>query len=789
MKFFIYMFFALLPVLELSAQFGFFKSRVSFDYNEDGVIRCAILGTGAKNQQVDNKQTCIDLEKIIRDSEPGMPVRVKFEEINETKTIMGWWYHPESRQQRTAFTSSSYDYVFLAENKSVVTKYPELFFEGVRISQSRFSPDRTRVMLLMMDSSPVSSVRDNSIAQLTEFTYRVADGCGLKVVPAALAWQDVMKHHILPGRSLLRRRANSFLAASAIWCRITGDRVPNKSLTTGWIVKKTASRMARSARDSVENALTQRHYSRPFRGVIRCENRIRTRYMVYHAGTVANSALRSALNSVINASGQSVVQYSTADWYEEGFDRNAAPVDLVCGSIQEMEPVLDRGRYTSTEFVPENLPDPVRVVYNRNPSNDDDGTLVLENLEDILMEGYNFARRNECIFIPYQVAWARLWSIDPDYIKPADGKTFNDWLNYMLANMLYAALSGRYQMPPEKGKPQHCNNEHPRGFHRTAVRIGWHTLQQLSGLRMHRNTLVTSSRGWHVDRSEPAFIRLCLLEPPEEPVRVLCAPSDPDMLKLSHAEFTFDHKNYNIEQSLRCSVAGTGKNKFCTVLINTVSDDDASDGISARHVFLLNRSETESSGFSFNTNRLSASAQSFVMLKPDTRPVDFVNVSIFQNGVETASVCFSPDYYAEHPVCLFPAAEAAENGRCEVRLKALSRDKRFNGFEKRYGFDLDYSGFSIPDVKVIAPDGKTPVSGPAYVTAEAVAVGAEQPFGISLFCGKKRLGLKKGSSIKTEIEMGTPLSRLTAGEYPLWAALRLENGIVVSSPVTLLTVE
>ena len=789
MKFCLYIFLSLLPIYEMSAQFSFFKSRVSFDYNGDGVVRCALLGSGGKDFQVDNNQTCIDLEQMIKNSKPGMPVRVHFEEIDVTKTIMGWWYHPESKEKRNAFSSSEYDYIFLAESKSVVTKYPELFFEGVRISRNRFSQRKTRIMLLMMDSPPVSSVRDNSVARLTELTYRVADGCGLNVVPAALAWQDVMKHHILPGRSLLRMRANSFLAASSIWCRITGENVPKASLTTGWIVKKTASQMAKSAKDAVENALTKRHYSRPFRGVVRCEERIRNRYMVYHAGSVVNSALQDALGSVIYTSGQSVVQHSTADWYSGGFDRYTVPVDLICGSIQEMEPLLEKNRYTSTEFISEKLPDPIKVVYNRNPPNDKDGELTLVNLEDLLMDGYRFARKHKFIFIPYQVAWARLWSINPDYIKPAPGKSTNDWLNYMLANMVYSTLAGRYQVSPEKGKPHFFNDDHPRGFHRVAVHTGWQSLQQLSGLRMKRNTLVTSSHGWYVDKSNPAFIRIRLLEPPVEPVRVLCAPADPKTLKLSRTEFLFNYENFNIEQSLRCSAVGHETNQFCDVLVSTVSDDGAADGISAKHTFLLNHRNAVKSGLSFNTNLISESSQSFVMLKPDKQPVGFVNVRIFQNGVETTSVCFSPDYYDAHPVCLFPTYEAVKDGRCEVIVKAASSDKRFDEFEKRFVFKLDYSGMKIPDVRIKSPKGNTLLPGPAYVTAEAVAEGVEQPAEISLFCGKKRLGVKKGTDIKSGIEMGPPLSRLSAGKYPVWAALRLKSGMVVSSPVNLLTIE
>ncbi len=772
----------MLSVLELSAQF--FKSVSPFDYNGDGVIRCAILGTGSKDIQVDNSQICVDLEQMIKNSKPGMPVRVMFEEISNAKTIMGWWYHPDNEQQRNAFVATEYDFVFLAENKAVVTKFPELFFEGVRISRSRFSQRNTNVMLLMMDSPPSSSVNDESVRDLAELTYRVADGCGVKVVPAALAWQDVMKHHIMQGKSLLRVRANSFLAASSIWCQISGSRIPKASLITGWIVKKTATQMARSAKDAVDEALTKKHYSRPYHGITRMDDRIQNQYMIYHASTTANLALQDALGVILDSAGYTAVQHSPAEWYAEGFDRHAAPFDLVCGSMQEMEPLLDQHRYSSTEFISPNLPDAFKVSYKRNPANDKKGELTLRTLEELLLEGYTFAHENKLVFIPFQIAWARLWSINPDYVKPAPDRSSNDWLNYMLAHMICNSLTGCYQMPSEREKPHHYNRDHPLGFHSIAVRTGWQCMRQLSELSMHQNSLVTFRRGKYVSQSDPGFISISLLEPPVKSVRVLCEPAQPNLVNLSRNVFEFNSENFNIEQSLRCSSVAAGTNIFCDILINTISDDSDIDGFSTKHTFILNHSEEVRSGFSFHTNRVTLADQSFVMLKPFTRPVDLVNVQVFQNGVETASVSFSSEYYDDHPVCLFPVTSAVSAGNCEVVIRASSVDKRFDGYQKSFAFNLDFGDLALPEVKVLSPAADAQINGPAFVTAEAAAYGVKEPSEISVFCGKKRLDVKKGTTIKAGVEMGAPLSRLSDGEYPMWAALRLENGLVIASPVS-----
>ena len=768
--------------------FDLFRNETPFDFNGDKVIRCAILGTAEKEQQVDSRLTCQDLEQMIKNAKPGMPVRVVFEEITAAKSVMGWWYHPDAKERRDAFTATAYDYVFVIENEAIAAKFPELFFEGVRITRSHFNERKTCVMLLMMDSPPVSSVWDDSVKKLNEITYRVGDGCGVGVIPAALAWQDVLLHHILPGKSLLKIRANSYLAASAIWHQVSGESVPRASLTTDWIVKKKAEMMAKSAEDAVKSALRRRHYSRPFEGVVRTGSRQRLTYLFYHAGSTANPALKDALGFVTDSAGRASEQYSVDDWYAGGLDRNSLPLDLVCGSMQEMEPLLEGSGFTSAQFRSPKLPEPVKVVYNRNPSNDASGELTLRNLEELLMEGYRFARKNELVFIPYQVAWARLWSINPDYVRPAPGSSSNDWLTYMLAGMIYTALTGDFEPPPERNMPTHYNDTHPRGFHPIAARTGWQCMRQLSSLKPGRNTIVTSSSGWHLDSSSPAFIRMRLLEAPVEPVRVLCAPVDRGMLGLSQEAFEFDSSNYDIEQTLRCSVVGLEKNVFSDVLISAVSEDADIDGVNRKHIFLCNHREEGRAGFVAATNEVSIGDQSRVMLKPGARPVDLVFASVIQNGVETETLCFSPDYFDNHSVSLFPDSEAIESGKCEITLRVRSRDSRFDGLEEQYVFKLNYGSAKVPEVRVVASANGASIEGPAFVTAEARVAGAEGPFELSLYCGRKRLGTAKTAALKAGVEMGPPLSRLAPGKYPLWAAVRLKSGLVASSPVSVLEV-
>jgi hypothetical protein len=783
----LYILVAMLYAGELSAQFNFFglfeKETPPFDYNNDGVIRCLVLAAPSEEQHEDFKLICQDLKQMINGSKPDMPVRVSFEEITGTRTLMGWWYHPDSADQRTTLSSTAYDYIFIAENKRVVTEYPEIFFEGVRLISNHLSQQKTQMMMLMLDLPPSSNEYDNGEDKLTEITYRVADGCGLKVIPAVWAWRNAVRYHVLPKHSLLRKRANCFLSAASIWCHITSRSVPKAAVVTDWVVKKTAAALALAAEDAVDKALLLKHYSRPFKGIVRTDDRARLRYLFYHAGSRSNEALQHALGFFSVSDGKAAEQYSSADWYEYGFDRHACPLDLVCGSIQEMEPLTEEQRYTSIEFVPPELPQPLKVVYNRNPANDDTNEKTLQNLENLLMQGIDFAKKHEMVFIPYQIAWARLWSMNPDYVKSREDKAGNNQLNYMLAGMIYTALTGNYIEPPKINIPLYYGEEQPGGFHRIVSRTGWQCMRQLSTLKVCGNALVSVGSGSLIDRSNPAFVRIRLLEPPQAPVKIMCAATVRDKVRLSQQEFAFDPSNFDIEQVLRCASVSSDTNIFCDLLLSAVSSDSDIDGISRKHTFLINQFQTGSATFSFNTNRVSLSDKSYVNLLPDIRPMDLVYVDIVQNDVETSSLCFSPEYYQPHPICLFPDAQAIESGICDLTVRASSRDRRFDGYEKRYRFQLDYGKIKIPLVNVDDPADNSVFQGPAFVSASASVQSTEIPVELSLYCGRKLLGRANTSSLQAAVEIGAPLSRLSRGEYPLWAAVRLKNGMVVSSEI------
>ena len=247
------------------------------DHNDDGVIRIAWLSTPQQAGDIDAAEICSDLESMLKAAKPGKPVRVALVPITLTRTLMGWWYHPDAQTERTQLFSGGYDVLVLAEHDACVSDYPEFFFEGVRAINAQARTAGLRTVLAVM-SKPGLSFRDKRLSAIAETVYRVGDGCNVEVIPAAFAWHETLARNRLPGTSPIRARACAYLTAAAVYVQLANERVPKgRSIPTG----------PRGARPRCWRARTRcrRQRARPattaaFSGVVRIEPRIKQRLKI-----------------------------------------------------------------------------------------------------------------------------------------------------------------------------------------------------------------------------------------------------------------------------------------------------------------------------------------------------------------------------------------------------------------------------------------------------------------------------------------------------------------------------
>ena len=754
------------------------------DVNGDGMIRIVLLSKPLQNGGIEAATICSDLESMIKAAKPGRPVRVTHEPVSQSRTLMGWWYHPDAQGARAQLFAGQYDLLLLAEHDEVVRDYPEFFFEGVRAVSREATAKGLRSVLVQM-TKPGNSFRDKRVQTVADTVYRVGDGCGLEVIPAAFGWHEALARNRMTGDSPVKARACAYLTAAAIYCQLSGTRVPKGALEAFWTTKKTTEVLALSAREAIENERVKRHYEGLFSGVVRIEPRIKKRLKVYVPNTAEEDPLRQNVQYVLDASFQDWFWKTPADWYRDGFDRYSAAFDLVYGDLQQMGQYLDETLYSSVSAAPANMPKPCAAVFCRTPEGDSSGMATLRNLEATLLEGYDYAKSKNLVFIPYPLAWARARQADPKLVQAAGPGQVNDWLNYMLATMVYTLVTDRFQPPPEKPKPQHANADHPRGYHEACARIGYETVMQLATLTAPQNAVLLRSETYRIDSENPGFASIRLLERPSKEVRVFCATDIPGVAALSREALVFTPDTFDIEQTVRILPATNTPTLFFHFMASAQSEDKVIDGANDLRPYLLNFNEAEPAELLPARLSFSPATGFQTLIRPNLRPSDIVCASVVQHGQVTEEIYFSPDHFEGSPLRLYPTAADYQNGALAVSVRTTSSDRRFNNKQFSFTFQVSHNGTAVPQVRIIAPASGSVIEGPAFVSARAEADAARGIKAVSLYLGHKRLGRSTTPVCSVAVEQGPPQSRLGGGVYTLWSEAVTTNGLVVASePVT-----
>ncbi|MDD4016625.1 MAG: hypothetical protein PHV28_01655 [Kiritimatiellae bacterium] len=759
-------------------------SAKNLDVNGDGMVRLAVLSVPQHPGGVEAEVLCSDLENMFKASKMDVPVRVSFVPLGNNRTLMGWWYNPESQPVRGQLFSGQFDYLLLAETDDIVSGYPEFFFEGVRAVAREANGRGIRVALFVM-AKPANSFRDTRAESIAATVYRVGDGCGVEVIPAAFGWQEALKHNRMTGDSPVKARASAFLSAATAYCQLTGERLPKDALEAYWTTKKTTTVLALSARDAVLNEQVRKHYAGPFQGVVRIEPHIKKRLKVYVPNTVEDDPLRQNLQSILDATFQDGFWKTPSDWYLSGFDRYAMSFDLVYGDRQQMEQYLDTTLHTSVSAPPTNRPQPCVAVFCRTPEGDADGLNTLRTLEPMLLESYDYAKSKGLIFVPYPLAWARARYENPKLVKEVVPGRTNDWLTYMLANMLYTLVTDRCQPPSEKEKPHSVNETHPHGYHDTCARIGYETVVQLAALSEPVNTVLLRSETYRIDALNPGFASVRLLNRPDRDVRVFCATDVPGIAALSRESLAFTPDNYDIEQTVRILPATNTPTLFFHFMVSAQSEDNAIDGANDLRPFLLNYDGNGAGELVFATNTVSPATGFQVLLRPVQRPCDMVSAHIVQHGQVSDEIYFGQDHFSGTLVRLYPTGTDFKRGTLPVSVNVSSADQRFNGKRFDFVFRVESIGVPVPTVRVTVPEDGEVIDGPAFVTARAETDVTNGVDSLAVYLGSKRLGRSATPVCSVAVEQGPPQSRLGVGEYTLWAAATTTNRLVVSSaPIT-----
>ena len=767
--------------------FSFLFPGSEWDVNGDGLVRVTLLSVPELDGGIRAANLCADLEKMLK---AGMsrPVRVNHEPVTQGKSLMSWYYHPDAGEARARLFPGEIDLVLLAEDASVVTGYPEFFFEGVRAISGRLDPKKTKAMVLLT-VRPGTSYRDKRVSAVANCTYRVAEGCGLEVIPGAYAWTQTLARNRLRGDSSIKARAGAFLYAASVWSSIANNRAPSAACQTDWTVKETARQLTESALEAVREERDKSHFAGPFKGTVRVEPRIRNRLKIFLPNTAEEDPVRLNFEAVLDAARVEAFWRTPADWFRDGFDRYSTCFDFVFGDIPQIDVYRNRSLYTSPDPQPTNVPPPAVAVFTRLPEGTREDRVVLENLETLLFKGYDYAKENGLVYIPYPLAWARAREQRPELaVLETSGKP-GDWLDYMLANMLYTVISERFQPPPENAGPHLASLAHPYGFHEACARIGYTTIVQLASLRTVSNTLLLRSDAGRAGRGAPAFASVRLLDKPAADVTVYCATDKPEAAELSRTELLFTPDNYDIEQTVRIDPVTNAPAVFTYFMAGARSEDPGIDGRNDVRPIVLNYDEQVACTVRFDRDEVSPATGFAVRISASDRPADIVCARIRQNGLVAQERYLVPEYADGAMFRLHPTEEDYRRGEIQIDVYLSSTDLRFNGRKIAQTFKLRKPEGVLPDLRLVEPVRDVPIKGPAFVSARAESDATTGVSRITLYLGQKGLLARHGTSCAAPVESGPPQSRLPSGTYQLWAEAETTNGTVIATRPQLLRVE
>lgn len=771
---------------DLLSKVPFLSEKPQLDLNQDGSIRMILLSPEIHSSNIRATDISSDLGKIIQGSS-DLPVRVMTELIRPHRSIMGWWYAPESSTAKERLISSHADILLFAESEEIVTHYPEFFFEGVRAVSEKASQAGIRPYILLL-SSPGMSHRDKKIDFTASIAYRVGNGCGLSVIPAGYGWHRALFHNRFPGDFPAKHRASAFMAAAATFYQITHSQIPSSARENFWTTEKMIDLLVKSAIEAVDEEGVIAHYKTPFHGTISLSQTALHDLKLYLPSSEENDPILKNLRYIALTANLPFFYKTIGDWYDEGLDRFLVPFDLVYGDQQQIANYLNPTLY-SQNIAPTNLPQPFVTQYTRIPEGLPNEKEILSRLETILFRDYDSAKKMNVSYIPYPLAWARAFYEDAKLVKAEVPGGMNDWLSYLLASMIYTASSGRCQIPLDLPKPHLVNAFHPLGFHTRCAKIGYQTMIQLATLSKADNAVLLRNDLTIAQIGESSFARIRLLNKPNAPVQIHCAVNYPQFARLSQNTLLFTPDTYDIEQTVRITPIGSEKVVPLRFMANASSDDLSIEGKGDQRLLLLNYHDEKTAKFKILQSEVSPQKGFSLLVQPEMIPSGVISVTVKQHGMETQEIFFAPDAYLPQPVFVHPTLNDYAKGEIEILLDAESNDLRFHDRRQKIECKLAHGNKALPEIKILSPDLSKTIQGPAFVHAD-VQVKTQRPIKkTTIYLGKKMISSSTSNTCSGSLEKGPPQSRLAPGIYPIWAEVETKDGVVLSTPPKMLTVK
>ena len=372
-------------------------------------------------------------------------------EASTGRSLLESYVNPDLKPATLASVTAGYRQVILLDNLTFSRDFPEMAFEGTyQLSKAILRAGSTPIHL--MGSTPFA----NEMESINENSYRIANGCGIHLIPAgvgAIAAQDTLSIPSLDDdrisylvACMIYRQITGQSAAATAYVPLSGENpISNASAITNLADSTQATEFAQTQYSTdIGNAGVIRYRpidisSAPFNG--------RVRYI--YSGTSSENGTSTRLWDIIE------------ETYNVGKTNLGRTQDLseavLTGSQTALESIEDEAAFiyvrrtkisadTVRSFSQANV---LALIYDRpfeyDGQSPDNLLRTFSNWLDYYLAQYQTLGWN---FVGFHAALGRFYELEPTLIATNDGVHMTDPLYYMLASQMLTSALGTELPPP-----------------------------------------------------------------------------------------------------------------------------------------------------------------------------------------------------------------------------------------------------------------------------------------------------------------------------------------------------
>ena len=345
-----------------------------------------------------------------------------------------------------------YNYVVFADNGEFAHASPELMFEGVMQVSNYFLMRGARPMLL------TGAFADGDVYAMGEHAYRVANGCGVNVVPASYALNDLGL--INPSTDFDRARFR-YLVAAMVFYQITGQNAFVESTYEPFHQSTVldAEALCAAAIQTVDERLRTEQYtgSRTLIGGVQYrpfdpgQEPLNSNVRYLYKGTSTENSISSALSAILQSNGYTSLPNhigtttgGTKNWVADDTTQaqsylQAYPNQILLayarGAWEEAQNLIN---VSQNNIMP--------TVFDRHFDDIGSGAAsILNIMDDVHSRSNSMAQTNNSLgwnYVPFHIGASRLYQEEPTVVASTDGVHVTAPFNNLIASMMLTSVTG-----------------------------------------------------------------------------------------------------------------------------------------------------------------------------------------------------------------------------------------------------------------------------------------------------------------------------------------------------------